>query len=60
MPKFKKRIIKRKSREIEPFVYKPENVGLNEDITPLAPPTTEYESRRCSVGRDAIRQITGK
>ena len=61
MPKFEKSDkLKKKQKAVEPVVFVPEDTVVNEDWIPLAPPTTEYESRRTSIGRDAYRQVTGK
>jgi len=50
---------KRKLRD--PLVYVPEEAELNFDnFQPLAPPRTEYESRRTSIGAEALKKITGK
>ena len=61
MPKFKKsEKVKPQALMIEPTVYIPEEASINEFWSPLSPPKTEYESRRCSIGLDAYKQVTGK
>jgi hypothetical protein len=59
MPKFKKRKVKEKVI-LEPTVYTPYGTRINDGLMSAPPPTTEYENRRASIGRDAYRQVTGK
>ena len=42
------------------IIYVPEGARINNDLTPSIPPRTNYEQRRTSVGREAIKKITGK
>jgi len=61
MPKFKKRgKTKPKSNIIEPTVYSPMDAYMNDGLMSHKPPTTEYENRRTSIGREAYRQVTGR
>jgi len=50
----------KKDKGVEPFIFIPENVEGNNTNIPLDSPLTEYKNRRCSIGRDAYRQVTGK
>jgi len=56
MPKFKKT-----ENVAKVVVFIPEDAEVNNSQQwRMSPPITEYENRRCSVGREAIKKITGK
>ena len=42
------------------YVYLPAGVQGNYKEDPMPPPTTEYEDRRWSLNRNALRTITGE
>jgi len=61
MPKFEKIKINGEKKVADAIVFIPEDAAINNNQQArMLPPLTEYENRRCSVGRKAIRQITGK
>jgi len=58
MPKFEKIDINKEEQRV--IVFVPKEAEINNQQMQMSPPVTEYESRRCAVGRKAIKQITGK